>query len=247
MSDLARNSLKNLKPLERKPAAEMVVEKLLELIHAGNIKAGDTLPTENELAAALHVSRPVVREALRGLQILGVVESRQGGRCSVTDLKPARLAAPLQMIIGVDETNLEQLFEARVVVEGQLLELGAGRATDAAIEHLEYMVREGYRLVQDPVAFRVLDLEFHQTLTGLAGNAFLDRVSQSLYHIGSEFRRVASETPGVLERSAAEHDAIVKAVRLRDAATAAEAMRTHVRSIQRTTQNAMSAARSKTP
>ncbi|MFV0333001.1 MAG: FCD domain-containing protein, partial [Tropicimonas sp.] len=83
-----------------------------------------------------------------------------------------------------------------------LLMLGAARATAADVAHLEHLVREGHRLKDDPVAFRVMDLEFHRTLTGLAGNPFLDRMAQSLYHIGSEFRRIASETPGALSRSA---------------------------------------------
>ena len=83
-----------MEPLSRKPVSERVAMKLLDLIRTGNLKAGDKLPTENELAAALQVSRPVVREALRGLSILGIVESRQGGRCYVTDLSPSRLVAP---------------------------------------------------------------------------------------------------------------------------------------------------------
>lgn len=236
-------SLQNLKPLERRPAAEIVAENLLTLITSGNLKAGDTLPTEQELGTALQVSRPVIREALRGLQILGVVESRQGGRCYVTDLKASRLAAPLQVIVALDESNVSHLYEARVAIEGQLLMLGVERASPAAIEHLEHMVKEGYRLTGDPVAFRVMDVEFHRTLTGLAGNPFLDRMAQSLYHIGSEFRRMASETPGVLSRSAAEHEEIVNAIKRRDLIGAAEAIRTHLQSINRTTEQAMHRAK----
>lgn len=108
-------------PLTRRPAAELVVERLLELIHTGSLRAGDTLPTEQEIGAALQVSRPVVREALRGLQILGVVETRQGGRCPVTDLKPERLAASVQMLVALDERNIDSIYEARMVVEGELL------------------------------------------------------------------------------------------------------------------------------
>jgi len=241
MSDGPIASLQSLKPLDRRPAAEIVAENLLALISSGNLKAGDTLPTEQELGIALQVSRPVIREALRGLQILGVVESRQGGRCYVTDLKASRLASPFQLLVALDEGNVVHLYEARVAVEGQLLMLGVTRATADDIAHLEHLVREGYRLKDDPVAFRVMDLEFHRTLTGLAGNPFLDRMAQSLYHIGSEFRRIASETPGVLARSAAEHGKIVEAIKAKDAAGAAEAMRIHLESISHTTENAMRA------
>jgi GntR family transcriptional repressor for pyruvate dehydrogenase complex len=68
-------------------------------------------------------------------------------------------------------------------------------------------------------------------------------MAQSLYHIGAEFRRIASETPGVVAKSAKEHHAIVKAVKQHDSAKAAAAMRTHLASISRTTHEAMRLAR----
>jgi GntR family transcriptional repressor for pyruvate dehydrogenase complex len=228
-----------MEKLTRKPVAERVAQKLLELIHTGNLKAGDKLPTEAELSAAFQVSRPVVREALRGLSMLGVVESRQGGRCYVTDLSPARLMAPLQMVIAIDESNVDALYEARVAVEGELLKLGVHRVTDAQIADLQKLVLAGDMLTRDAVGFRVLDLEFHQMLMALAQNPFLERIARSLYDLGIEYRRVASESPGVIARSAAEHAAIAAAVAARDADRAAAAMRTHLRSIARTTYDAM--------
>lgn len=231
--------LEAIEPLKRKPAAERVAAQLLELIRSGNLKAGDKLPTENELSAALQVSRPVVREALRGLSILGVVESRQGGRCYITDLTPARLVAPLQMVIAVDETNVDALYEARLAVEGALVRLGTMRASEKDLARLSELVAAGYELSGDPVGFRVMDHEFHLTLSRLAGNPFLARAALSLYELGMEFRRVAAETPGVIARSAVEHDAIVAALHRRDPEEAALAMQAHLTSIARTTYDAM--------
>jgi GntR family transcriptional repressor for pyruvate dehydrogenase complex len=237
MSDMSLFS--GMEPLSRKPVAERVANRLLDLIRSGNLKAGDKLPTENELAAALQVSRPIVREALRGLSILGVVESRQGGRCYVTDLSPSRLLAPVQLVIAVDESNVDALYEARVAVEGELLRLGAMRASEADLARLRQMVRAGYALAGDAVGFRVLDLEFHQALMRIAGNPFLERVAQSLYELGIEYRRVASEMPGLILRSAAEHEAIVDALAAREADRAVAAMRAHLTSISRSTFEAM--------
>jgi GntR family transcriptional regulator, transcriptional repressor for pyruvate dehydrogenase complex len=114
----AMTMLEAMQPLSRKPVAERVVQTLLELIRAGNPRAGGKLPTESALAAALQVSRPVVREALRGLSILGVVKSRRGARCFITDLSPSRLVAPLQMVIAIDASNFDALYEARGAIEG---------------------------------------------------------------------------------------------------------------------------------
>ncbi|MDP8997567.1 MAG: FCD domain-containing protein, partial [Pseudomonadota bacterium] len=221
------------------PAAERVANKLLALIQSGNLKAGDKLPTENELAAALQVSRPVVREALRGLSIMGVVESQQGGRCYVTDLSPSRLLAPMQMVMSIDGSNVDALYVARSEVEGSLLRLGVPKVTADDLSKLQEMVKAGYLLASDPVGFRVLDLEFHQFLMGLAQNPFLERIAISLYELGLEYRRVASETHGVIERSAAEHEAIVAALATCEPEMAVRAMRNHLESIAKSTYDAM--------
>lgn len=232
--------LEQIAPLQRAPAAaERVASQLLELVRSGNLKAGDVLPSENDLASALQVSRPVVREALRGLAIMGVVESRQGGRCYVTDLAVSRLLAPLQFVISLDESNVDALYQARLIIEVGLIRLGAPLVDDATLARLREMVKSGYSLTKDPVGFRVLDLEFHETIMKIAGNPFMDVVARSLYELGMEYRRVASETPGVLDRSAAEHEAIVEALASRNPDAAAQAMRAHLESINRTTQEAM--------
>lgn len=231
--------LESIEPFSRKPIAERVADRLLELVRTGNLKAGDKLPTENELAEAMRVSRPVIREALRGLSILGVVESRQGGRCYVTDLAPSRLLGPLELVLALNETNVDALYDARVVVECGLIRRAAAKVSDAELEQLQALAVAGYKLSADPVSFRVLDQEFHTLLMKVAGNPVLERVAACLYQLGMEYRRAASETPGVIERSAAEHDAVVKAMVRRDANEAAEAMRAHLQSINRTTYDAM--------
>ena len=234
------STIDKITPLARKPiAAERVAEQLKELIRSGNLKAGDLLPSENELANALHVSRPVVREALRGLQILGLVETRQGGRCSVTSLDTSRLLQPFQFVMSLTQANVDKLYEARVTVECGLIRLASATVSDAALADLKALVDAGFALAGDPVGFRVLDHEFHEALMALAENPFLETAAKSLYSLGMEYRRVASETPGVIARSAAEHAAIVDALATRNADTAAEAMRVHLTSINRTTFDAM--------
>lgn len=234
--------LDKITPLPRKPiAAERVAEQLKELIRSGNLKAGDLLPSENELAGALHVSRPVVREALRGLQLMGLLDTRQGGRCSVAAFDVSRLLEPFQFMMGLTEANVDKLYEARVTVECALIRLGAPVITDAALAELREIADSSFemKLPEDPVAFRVMDLKFHETLMGLAGNPFLEGAAKSLYSLGMDFRRVASQTRGVIERSLVEHADIVKALATRDPERAGQAMREHLTSIHRTTFEAM--------
>src|SRR4051794_8979123 len=100
-------------PIERSSLAEQVARRLLDLVRTKNLKPGDHLPPERELAALMQVSRPSLREALRGLQILGVLKARQGGGVFVSSLDASDLLAPFQMLITLNEENVNALYEAR--------------------------------------------------------------------------------------------------------------------------------------
>jgi GntR family transcriptional regulator, transcriptional repressor for pyruvate dehydrogenase complex len=229
----------NVTPLLRKSAAEGVVSQIIDMIRSGNLKARDRLPTETELARAFRVSRPVVREALRGLAILGVVETRQGGRCFVTDLTVARLMAPLQFVISLDEASVDSVHDARLLVEAGMIRKAVGRISDKDFAKLDEMVEAGFELSDDPLGFRMLDQEFHRTLNRLSGNPFLEVVAQSFYELGMEYRRIATETPGLIDRSAVEHRAIIEALKLGDPDAAEAAMSAHLKSIHETTAEAI--------
>src|SRR5688572_10566813 len=83
MTTPVRAGLPSQPPLERPTVADQVTQRIIALVQAGNLRAGDQLPSESDLAAAFHISRPSVREGLKMLRVLGVLETRQGGRYSV--------------------------------------------------------------------------------------------------------------------------------------------------------------------
>lgn len=223
----------------RVPVAEQVARKLLQLIHIGNLGPEDQLPTERDLAASLHVSRASVREALRGLQILGVVKARQGGGIFVSSLEAAEILYPLQVLITLTEENVDALYELRCVVEGAIGRLIASKVEDATIEKLGLIVEHQSTITDNAMAYRQSDTEFHHVLRAIARNPFLERISEALYLLGMEYRRVAWETPGVLSRSVGDHRAIVAALRSRNVEEASEAMVRHMASVYETTRFAM--------
>ena len=228
--------LDQFKPIEQKPSAsERVADRLTSMIASGNIAPGDKLPSENELSKALHVSRPVVREALRGLSMMGIVTSRQGGGCYVTDLNPQRLMAPLSFVLSLQDYDIKSLFRARHVIDTGIAADAARNVTAKQLATLRDLVEAGFRLADDPIGFRVMDAEFHGLIAEAAGNDFLEKVSSSLYGLAIEQRRKASEKPGVLERSAKDHAAIVEAIASRDAEAAGRAMGRHIENIRKST------------
>lgn len=221
------------RPIERTSISEQVARRILSLIQTGGVSPGDRLPPERELAASLQVGRASVREAVRALSVLGLVEARQGGGIFIA--RPDLDARPLRFFIGSGVSGLEKLYEARVEIEQSVGRLAARRIGDDALRRLRALLKPQLALVKDPVGFRVSDGEFHDIIWNSAGNPILERVARSLHALGLERRRVALETPKVLERSCRDHEAIVSALSRRDPEPAARAMAAHMRNVLKST------------
>lgn len=226
-------------PMERVSVAEQVARRLLELIRSGNLRPGEQLPSERDLAAMMDVSQPSVREALRGLQILGVIRWTRRGTSYVSSLEIAEMLAPLQFLVTLNADNVETLYQARVFIDGGIGRMAATRISDEAVKRLRKVVAIQATLTGDPIGFRVSDLEFHKIILDACANPFLDRIASSLYALGMEYRRVASETPGVIEQSVRDHLAIIEGLAARDPVRTGAAMEEHMRNVDRSTREAM--------
>jgi GntR family transcriptional repressor for pyruvate dehydrogenase complex len=227
----------------RRPIAEQVSGRIMAMIKSGNLKSGDRLPTERQMGIAFGISRPPLREALKALTLMGVLESRQGGRYTVTDLSPSRLAAPFNTMLSIGDYDVDEHFEARLVVDLDLVRLCALRATPEQRQRIMQHAVDGRAFYTDPVAFRLLDIEFHQSLNVAAGNRLLSAVAQGLYDIGLDLRRVASAMPENIEKSVGQHIEVAEAILAGDAVAAATAYRHHLEHVRDTTVEAMNTLR----
>ena len=229
--------------LERRSISEQVANRILSMIKSGNLKSGDRLPTEAQMGIAFGISRPPLREALKALTLMGVLESRQGGRYTVTDLSPSRLVAPFNVMLSVGEYDVHEHFEARAVVDLELVRIGTERATPEQRQRILQHAVDGKAFLDDSVAFRLLDIEFHQSLNDAANNRLLSALAQGLYDIGLDVRRVASSMPGNIEKSVNQHIAVAEAIMARDKDAAVAAYRKHLEHVRDTTIAAMANAR----
>ena len=228
--------------LERRSISEQVANRIMAMIKSGNLKSGDRLPTEAQMGIAFGISRPPLREALKALTLMGVLESRQGGRYTVTDLSPSRLVAPFNVMLSVGDYDVNEHFEARTVVDLELVRLCTIRATPEQRQRIMQHAVDGKAFLHDPVAFRLLDIEFHQSLNDAADNRLLSTLAQGLYDIGLDVRRVASAVPGNIEKSVAQHTVVAEAVMAEDPTGAVDAYRRHLEHVRDTTIEAMSRA-----
>ncbi|XWN29307.1 MAG: FadR/GntR family transcriptional regulator [Devosia sp.] len=223
----------------RELASEKVARSILELVRTGNLKPGERLPSEHELTRVYKVSRPTIREALRGLSLMGVVSVRHGGGATITELSAQQLVEPLRLMLDPDTFSPQTVCRSRKAVETALVRDACARIDDDARDKLSDLARYGLELVEDPVGFRVLDLEFHTLLNRIADNPLLSAVADALYAFAMDHRRIVTEMPGAIEQSARDHMAIAEAIAAGDPDLAAERMERHIDHIERTTVAAM--------
>jgi GntR family transcriptional regulator, transcriptional repressor for pyruvate dehydrogenase complex len=215
--------------------AQSVVNRILDLVRTGMLRSGDRLPSERELIEILNISRPSLREAIRALSALGVVESRHGGGAYVTDLKARTLLAPLDFFLSLSQSNLADVFDSRRIVEIEIVRKAAINATAADVETLKGMLLAHEKVLTDPVGFRILDARFHAQLSEIAGNSVLERIAYGLYNMGLDIRRRATENVALIRRSLGEHTTIVRAIEAGDGAAAEAAMAVHLDHIEAST------------
>jgi GntR family transcriptional repressor for pyruvate dehydrogenase complex len=222
-------------PIEKRGLGQQVVNRILELVRTGNLRPGDRLPPERELIEIFRISRPSLRESLRALSVLGVVEPRHGGGAYVTDLEARTLLAPLDFFLSLSQSNLEDAFESRRIIEVEIVRKAASNARTDDVADLKAMIAAHAAVLNDPIRFRILDSRFHEKLSVVAGNAVLQRLAYGLYNMGLDIRRRATKEPGLIAQSTKDHTRIVEAISLGEPNKAAEAMKIHLEHIEDST------------
>jgi len=212
---------------------DQIAARLIDLITERQLKAGDRLPPERELAATMGVSRSSLREALRALAMLGVAEMRQGDGTYLTNLQPGSLMRSVGLVLALSDSGLEELFEARKLVEPGLAKLAAERIDDAAAQELARCAASTHDALGDPEAFMWADIELHAKIAQAACNAVLERLLESIAGMGIASRRRTGRLQPVREQSAHDHREIAAAIAAHDAEAAYAAMLRHLENVER--------------
>lgn len=236
---MQERSLSGVEPLKKAGLTEILVSRILGLVTTGNLKPGDHLPSERNLAESFRVSRPTVREAVRALAVLGVLEIRHGGGIVVSQLSATDLLKPLTFFLTLRSTEVDKLYDARQLIEGDIAARASANAGADDIAALEALIDAQEAAIEKPEQYREVDTAFHSCLAELADNEFLARTAQSLNILGLEFRKVASETPSVIKGSIRDHKAIVAALKARDGQAARAAMAAHMQNVLHSTRESI--------
>ena len=212
---------------------DQIAARLIDLITERQLKAGDRLPPERELAATMGVSRSSLREALRALAMLGVADMRHGDGTYLTNLQPDSLMRSVGLVLAMSDSGLEELFEARKLVEPGLAKLAAQRITEAEAEELHHCAEASASALGDAEAFMWADIELHARIAQAANNAVLERLLESIAGMGIASRRRTGRLGPVREQSAHDHRDIVAAIAAHDPDAAYAAMLQHLENVER--------------
>lgn len=215
-------------PLERTSVGLQAAEAIKSLILAGDLQPGDALPSERDLAVMLGISRPSLREAIRVLSAMNVLEPRHGGGTFVTSLDPRLLAQPVSFLLQVDPTAFRHLHEVRRVLEVGAARLAAPRISPDTIEALQVLADTGERSLADPERYLEIDYEIHTTIIEATGNPIYISLYESIAELSLQSRKRTARAEAVRRHAHEDHVAIIGALRRHDADAAARAMGAHL-------------------
>ena len=211
---------------------EQIVQQVEESILSGQLKPGDQLPAERDLAQRFGVSRTAVREAVKTLREKGLVEAYSGRGTFVTNGTSQAIRHSLDLMIRINQQEgSANLAELRLVLEPEIAGLAASRIEDQLLSTMRESVAIMDRNLHDPDAFVVDDLDFHLALTEAAGNPLILSLLDSIVGLLREQRSRIFNVDGGPERGQFHHKRILAAIEKRDPDAAREAMRAHLNQV----------------
>lgn len=209
---------------------EGVVLQIQDLIAQGKLRPGEKLPPERELAERFGIGRNSIREAIRQLELLGLVEARQGEGTFITEATIDTIAAPFLSILAQSQQLRAEVLDFRKILEPRIAALAAQRATPeniARIEELAVAFDECVYSEAIPIAQSIeLDTQFHHAIAEATQNGLIVRVMSAVIGLLQEFRLQLLES--AYHDPALAHRSITEAIRMRDSQRAHEAMENHL-------------------
>jgi len=218
--------------VRRHKVYEAIAEQIERLI-LEKLKPGDKLPSERELAEMLQVSRSSIRDAIRGLELTGLVEPRQGAGTIVRERSAESSVNPFANALKRRQKRVGELLDFRKMLEPPLAARAATHASaDEIAEMGEILQRQAGMLAHGEPAIAE-DAEFHYSVALASGNSVVLKVLDILMDLLRDTRERSLQAPGRPQKSLAGHQRILAAIKRRDPEGARSAMRRHIEDVER--------------
>lgn len=231
MPPLALSLKSDFESIRRDKVYEGVAKQIERLI-LKKLQPGDKLPSERELVETLGVSRSSIRDAIRSLELMGMVEPRQGAGTIVRELSSESLANPLANALRRKEELIGELLDFRKMFEPEVAARAATRASSIQISEMEEILKRQEAKLRVGENTITEDSEFHYAIALASGNSVVLKVLDTLMDLLRESRERSLQVSARPQKSLAGHRRILGAIKRHDAEGAKQAMQQHIENVQ---------------
>lgn len=209
-----------IKPLNSEPVVKKIFDTFCDLIFSGQLKPGDKIPTEKELAEKFGAGRNSIREAKKMLTAVGVFKEVRGLGTFVEDRVTPSVFNPLLFSMLLESKNSDDVYELRVMFACAAIRLAMEKATDEEIQKVKEVLNESMELydkgVRDTDVFINLDIDLHNRIYGLTKNPLIERIASVISELFRPFMNKSLKQPKGIERSIRNHSQIIELLMNRD-------------------------------
>lgn len=215
-------------PIVRRTLTADICGQMVNNLIRGAWAEGEKIPAERDLCQQLGVGRASLREALKALEIMGMIETRLGDGTYVCKRSDFFSRPLLWAIASGSGTDVRELIEARVLIEVELAGLAAERATREHVDRLTGFLESMVKAKNSPQEFVRADVEFHLAIARAASNSILLNALQLIRNLLQQWILSAVAVKGVPEKACAQHRRLLAAIKSNDGAAARKEMRKHL-------------------
>jgi GntR family transcriptional repressor for pyruvate dehydrogenase complex len=214
--------------ISHKTLGQEVMAQLLDLILKGHLKPGDQLPTQSQLTEQLQVGRSTVREALKGLAAMGLVEMKAGRGTFVKQMMPRTVISPELQALSMHRALTEHIWEAREILEPEIVALAVQRATEGDLSAIHDIMTEAEEAFKHGEPVDQLSPGFHLAIARASHSEVLVIFIESILSVLVHKEKLARRNPSYVQWELQSHRVIYKCIAERDALGARTRMVEHI-------------------
>jgi GntR family transcriptional repressor for pyruvate dehydrogenase complex len=221
-------------PIKTSKISDEVYKQIVTLIGNGQLKPGDKIPSEREMASELGISRQSIREALNRAEVMGLIQVRQGEGSFILSSVREPLKPPLTVIIEKEAERIFEFLEIRKLIEGWCAEKAALEATGKELEDMIQIVNKMKKVVSKDKQWEELDLELHFSIAKATHNIIAIHIMDALRVNFSLFFRFTKSMPSSerLDVLWQHHNEIIEAITRKDSKLAKQKVIDHLNFIE---------------
>lgn len=221
-----------IKPIEKLVLIDHIIETIGKLIASGKLKPGDVVPSERTLSNLLKVSRNSIRQALKALDVLGVLDINPGSRTYINTSISNLLINPMKFMILLHDLKIKELFQTRKIIEVELTKLAAVNVNEENLAEMVESLNNARTHIKNKNKYLEYEMGFHEAIFKASGNRILSALMASINNLLLESRKKTVKFFPDLSLSLKQHYEIFQSIKENNSEKAGQLMLEHLSAIE---------------